>query len=48
MNVGKAGEITQALANAVKAYGGEIRTNAEVACIQVDRYTCKGVMLSRG
>ena len=48
MNVGKAGEITQALANAVKAYGGEVRTNAEVACIQVDRYTCKGVILANG
>jgi phytoene dehydrogenase-like protein len=47
-NVGKAGEITQALANAVKGYGGELRTNAEVACIQVDRYTCKGVVLSNG
>lgn len=48
VNVGKAGEITQALANAVRAYGGEIRTNAEVGCIQVDRYTCKGVFLSNG
>jgi phytoene dehydrogenase-like protein len=48
VNVGKAGEITQALANAVKAYGGEIRTNAEVKCIQVDKYTCKGVMLANG
>jgi phytoene dehydrogenase-like protein len=48
VNVGKAGEITQALANTVKNYGGEIRTNAEVTCIQVDRYTCKGVILSNG
>jgi phytoene dehydrogenase-like protein len=48
VNVGKAGEIIQALANAMKSYGGEIRTNAEVACIQVDRYTCKGVILSNG
>jgi phytoene dehydrogenase-like protein len=48
VNVGKAGEITQALANAVKAHGGEIRTNAEVECIQVDRYTCKGVILANG
>ena len=48
INVGKAGEITQALANAVRAYGGEIRTDAEVACIQVDTYTCKGVVLASG
>lgn len=48
INVGKAGEITQALANAVKAYGGEIRTDAEVKCIQVDIYTCKGVVLANG
>jgi phytoene dehydrogenase-like protein len=48
MNVGRAGEITGALANAVKAFGGEVRTGSEVACIQVDRYTCKGVVLSDG
>jgi phytoene dehydrogenase-like protein len=48
VNVGKAGEITKVLANAVKTYGGEIRTNAEVKCIQVDRYTCKGVILESG
>jgi phytoene dehydrogenase-like protein len=48
VNVGKAGEITQALANAVKAYGGEIRCDAEVSQIQVDTYTCKGVLLANG
>jgi phytoene dehydrogenase-like protein len=48
VNVGKAGEITAALANAVKAHGGEIRTEAEVARIQVDTYTCKGVVLASG
>ena len=48
VNVGKAGEITQALANAVKAYGGEIRCDAEVKCIQVDTYICKGVVLANG
>ena len=48
VNVGKAGEITEALANAVKAYGGEIRCEAEVKCIQVDTYTCKGVVLANG
>ena len=47
-NVGRAGDITQALANAVKAYGGEIRTGAEVERIQVDTYTCKGVVLKNG
>ena len=47
-NVGKAGEMTQALANAVKAYGGEIRCEAEVKGIQVDTYTCKGVVLENG
>ncbi len=48
VNVGRAGEITQALADAVKAYGGEIRCEAEVKCIQVDTYTCKGVVLANG
>ncbi|MBI5842572.1 MAG: NAD(P)/FAD-dependent oxidoreductase [Chloroflexi bacterium] len=48
VNVGKAGEITQALANAVKSFGGEIRTEAEVKGIQVDTYTCKGVVLANG
>ncbi|MEW6286917.1 MAG: NAD(P)/FAD-dependent oxidoreductase [Chloroflexota bacterium] len=48
VNVGKAGGITQALANAVKSFGGEIRTEAEVERIQVDTYTCKGVVLKNG
>src|SRR6188474_785027 len=48
VNVGKAGEITQALANAVKSFGGEIRTEAEVQSIQVDKYTCRGVVLASG
>ncbi|MBI2334038.1 MAG: NAD(P)/FAD-dependent oxidoreductase [Chloroflexi bacterium] len=48
VNVGKAGEITSALENAVKAFGGEIRTEAEVASIQVDKYTCSGVILANG
>ncbi|MEW6242221.1 MAG: NAD(P)/FAD-dependent oxidoreductase, partial [Chloroflexota bacterium] len=46
--VGGIGVITQALADAVRAYGGEIRTNAEVERIQVDTYTCKGVVLASG
>jgi phytoene dehydrogenase-like protein len=48
VNVGKAGELTQALSSAVKAYGGEIRYDAEVKCIQVDTYSCKGVVLANG
>jgi phytoene dehydrogenase-like protein len=48
VNVGKAGEITQALANAVQSFGGEIRCDGEVKCIQVDTYTCKGVVLTNG
>ena len=48
VNVGKAGEITQALANAVKFYGGEIRCEAEVKSIWVNTYICKGVVLASG
>lgn len=48
VNVGKAGEITTALANAVKSFGGEIRTNAEVECIKVESQTAKGVVLKNG
>jgi phytoene dehydrogenase-like protein len=48
VNVGKAGEITSALANAVKFFGGEIRTNAEVECIKVENQIAKGVILSNG
>ncbi|MCB9111152.1 MAG: NAD(P)/FAD-dependent oxidoreductase [Anaerolineales bacterium] len=48
VNVGKAGEITQALANAIKASGGEIRTEAEVASIKVESQIAKGVVLANG
>jgi phytoene dehydrogenase-like protein len=48
VNVGRAGEITSALAEAVKARGGEIRLEAEVKRILVDPYTCKGVVLTDG
>ena len=48
LNVGKAGEMTQALANVVRSFGGEIRCEAEVKGIQVDTYTCKGVVLTDG
>ncbi len=48
VNVGKAGEITQALANAVKSFGGEIRTEAEVKSIKVESQIAKGVILANG
>ena len=47
-NVGKAGEITTALANAIKAFGGEIRTEAEVARIKIESQVAKGVVLANG
>lgn len=48
VNVGRAGEITSALADAVKAFGGEIRTEAEVASIKVENQIAKGVVLESG
>ncbi|MEO8356238.1 MAG: NAD(P)/FAD-dependent oxidoreductase [Chloroflexota bacterium] len=48
VNVGKTGEITQALANAVKMYGGELRCEAEVAGIKIENQIAKGVVLSSG
>ena len=48
VNVGKAGDITQALANAVKSFGGEIRTDAEVTSIRVENQVAKGVVLASG
>ena len=48
INVGKAGEIAKALANAVKSFGGEIRTNSEVECIKVENQVAKGVILANG
>ncbi|OQY89757.1 MAG: hypothetical protein B6D38_05675 [Anaerolineae bacterium UTCFX1] len=47
-NVGKAGEVTSVLANAVKSFGGEIRTDAEVAKIKIENQIAKGVTLSNG
>ena len=46
INVGKAGEITSVLANAVKSFGGEIHTEAEVANIKVENQIAKGVELA--
>ncbi|MCQ3939206.1 MAG: hypothetical protein DPW18_19485 [Chloroflexi bacterium] len=42
------GQITQALAKAVKAFGGEIRTEAEVASIKIENQIAKGVVLANG
>ena len=48
VNVGKAGEITKALANAIKANGGEIRTESEVKSIKIENQIAKGVILANG
>ncbi|MCK6566945.1 MAG: NAD(P)/FAD-dependent oxidoreductase [Anaerolineales bacterium] len=48
VNVGKASEITSALENTVKSFGGEIRTDAEVAKIKIENQIAKGVVLSNG
>lgn len=48
VNVGKAGEITNTLANVVKSFGGEIRTSAEVAKICVENQVARSVMLANG
>ena len=45
---GGIGKISEALASAVKTFGGEIRTGVEVKSIQVDTFTCKGVVLADG
>jgi phytoene dehydrogenase-like protein len=45
---GGIGQISEALSAAVKAFGGEIRTSAEVKRILVDTFTCKGVVLANG
>jgi len=47
-HIGQAGQVTDALVNAAKAYGAEIRLNEEVKCIQVDRNISKGVTLTNG
>jgi phytoene dehydrogenase-like protein len=48
VNVGKAGDLTNALANAVKSFGGEIRCEAEVSKICVENQVAKSVMLASG
>jgi phytoene dehydrogenase-like protein len=47
-HIGQAGQVTGALVEAAKAHGAEIRLNAQVQGIQVDRNRCKGVVLSNG
>ena len=42
------GQITEALASAVKSFGGEIRTNAEVKQVTVKDMRATGVILSNG
>jgi phytoene dehydrogenase-like protein len=46
INVGKAGEITKALANAVNSHGGEILINAEVQQITIQDLRAMGVVLT--
>lgn len=48
VNVGKAGEITTALAEAVNSFSGEIRCDAEVASIQIENQIATGVVLTNG
>jgi len=48
VNVGKAGEITQALADSLKSFGGEIRTESEVTRIKVENQAATGVVLANG
>jgi len=48
VNVGKAGEITTALANAVRSFGGEIRCETEVTRICVENQVAKSVILASG
>jgi len=47
-NAGRAGAITQALAEAVRRSGGDIRVGYKVERIAVDTYTCTGVVLESG
>ena len=45
---GGIGKITEALASAVKSFGGEIRTNAEVKQVVIKDMRATGVVLSNG
>ncbi|HXQ39016.1 MAG TPA: NAD(P)/FAD-dependent oxidoreductase, partial [Anaerolineales bacterium] len=48
VNVGKAGDITDVLAEAVRSNGGEIRCEAEVESIRVENQVAKSVVLANG
>ena len=47
-HIGQAGQITGALVEAAKAYGAEIRLNAEVTSIKVEGGRATGVVLANG
>jgi len=47
-HIGQAGQVTGALVEAAKAYGAEIRLNAEVVSIEVEHGRATGVVLSNG
>lgn len=47
-HIGQAGQVTGALINAAKAYGTEIRLNAEVVSIKVEHGCATGVRLANG
>jgi phytoene dehydrogenase-like protein len=46
VHVGRAGEITSALASAVRSFGGEIHCEAEVSRIRIENQVAKGVVLA--
>jgi phytoene dehydrogenase-like protein len=45
-HIGQAGQVTSALVEAAKAFGAEIRCNAEVTCIKVEGGRATGVVLA--
>ena len=47
-HIGQAGQVTDALVEAAKAYGAEIRLNAEVANIKVEHERATGVIVANG
>ena len=47
-HIGQAGQVTSALVEAAKAYGAEIRLNAEVTSIKVEGGRTTGVVLANG
>jgi len=47
-HIGQAGQVMDALVEAAKAYGAEIRLNAEVASIKVEHGRATGVVLANG